>query len=232
MIFPNLVLDSIIQVNDKMRLDASETFATPDEGEITNVEFSFDGGSNYIDVFNDYPEKWFLDYAFDTAGDKTIKLKITTEQNSLEVDYTTTVITENEDKLFSTDEMLYGHEVELKKLKPKGRNSYKYAHRVAQNKIIRYLDGEGITFQSGKPFAKEDLYENEYIQEFSKYQTLVLIFEDLVVRVGDVYREKVNKYTTHLVQAVKNAKLRLDFDDNDEIGEKEHKNTQMKFLGR
>lgn len=233
MIFPNLILSSILQVDDMQRFSAEKSFVTPDEGNILKVELSFDDGVIFIDVFEeDEPTNWFIDYAYDVDGVKTVKLKITTDSGEKEREYNFNVITELEDMLFSNDESLIARESELIELMPKGRNSYKYIHRLAQQKIIRYLDGEGIRFKDNKPFTKEDLFENKYIGEWSFYMALVLIFEDLTIRVDDNYKEKVKTYNGELTDAIKNAVLRLDYNADEEIGDFETKNSQMKFLGR
>ena len=232
MIFPELKHDSVVQLADMFRLDASKTFVTPDEGEITNIQISFDQ-IDYINIFVELePEKWFLDYAFDSVGEKDIYLKVTTESGDSEKQFTLNVITEEEDALFSKDERLFSLENEFQYNIPKGRNSYKYAHREAQKQIVRYLDGEGVRKEDGSRFEKEDLVGNEYISEWSTYLTMILVLEDNRILSDDVYKEKRKHYNTLLIDAKKNAPIRLDFNQDEEVEPDEIKNVQCKFLER
>ena len=232
MIFPKLVLEEIVQVEDMTRFDMSQCFVTPDEGAITKVEISFDQ-VDYFDVFvENIPEKWFLDYAFNSDGEKDVWVKVSTATSNNEKNFKIDVISQADDALFSTDAMLFAKETELKKYIPKGRTSFNYAHRDAQTKIIRYLDGEGLRNVYGVPFGKNDLVQNEYIREFSIYETMMLIFEDLRVKGNDAFKEKKKAYESDYIEAKKNATIRLDYDDDGEVKDTETKNVQNKFLTR
>lgn len=232
MIFTNLISEDILQVNDKARFSMEKSFTTPDEGNILEIEISFDG-ANYIDVYKaEYPRKWFTDYAYDTAGEKDIKVKITTDIGFTEDIYKINIISAIDDALFSKDSQLFNHESELINLMPKGKNSYKNKHRSAQEKVMRYLDGEGVRFLDGEPFGKLDLVDNIYISEWSTYLTLSLIFQDLVVKPDDINKKKVNHYNKMLTNAIKNAFIRMDFNKDGEIKPSEGKNVTTKFIGR
>lgn len=233
MIFPKLILESIVQVADMTRFDMSQCFVTPDEGAITKVEISFNQ-VDYIDVFQEnLKEKWYLDYAFNAAEiDKSVWVKVSTASDSLEKEFTMTIITEADDALFSKDSQLFDEETELKIYIPKGRTSFNYAHRLAQRNIVRYLDGEGLRNVYGVAFTKEQLKDNVYIQEFSIYETMMLIFEDLKVRDKDIFEKKKQAYESRYISAKKNARIKLDYNNDGEVGDNEAKNVQMKFLGR
>ena len=98
--------------------------------------------------------------------------------------------------------------------------------------MIRYLDGEGIRKDNGEPFGKHDLVDNTYISEWSLFQTLINILEDQRVSSTDVFKEKRKSYMAKLIDARKNAAIRLDFSGNGEVDPSEVKNTQMKWLKR
>lgn len=233
MIFPKLIQEDIVQVEDMTRFDMSKSFATPDSGPITAVSITFNQ-VDYFDVFvENIPEKWFFDYAFVDSGEKKdIWVKVATATEEKESNFKIDVLTKEEDSLFSTDSMIFSEETEMKKFIPKGRTSFNYAHRVAQRNIIRYLDGEGLRNVYGVAFTKSDLINNEYIKEFSIYETMMLIFEDLRVKGSDVFKEKKSAYESKYIAARKNAVLRLDYNADGETEPTETKNVQMKFLGR
>lgn len=232
MIFPKLIQEEVVQIGDKTRFDLGGSFVTSDEGVITAVEISFDN-VNFFNVFvENMPERWFLDYAFNIDGDVTINIKISTALNTETKDYTIKVLSKEQDALFSNDSMLFSEETELRKYIPKGRNSFNYAHRNAQRNVLRFLDGEGVRNVYGVAFTKEQLKDNEYIREFSMYETLMLIFEDLRVKGVDAFKEKKDAYESRYIQAKKNARIKLDYNDDGEIGDNEAKNVVSKFLTR
>ena len=233
MIFPKLIHEDIVQVEDMTRFDMGQSFVTPEEGDITKVEISFDAGSNYIDVFQEnIPEKWFLDYAFSTDGDKDVRVKISTATDSEEKDFTLNIITQVDDALFSKDSQIFDEETEMKKYIPKGRTSFNYAHRLAQRNVLRFLDGEGIRNVYGVAFTKEQLVGNVHVSEFSVYETMMLIFEDLRVRDKDIFEKKMKAYQGKYARAKKNARIKLDYNNDGEIGDNETKNVVSKFLTR
>lgn len=234
MIFPKLIQELTVQVDDMTRFDMGKTFVTSDEGNILSVEITFDQ-ITYHDVFVDLmPEKWFLDYAFnvDAVTPVFVRVKTDTTPGGLEKEFSITVVTDVDDALFSNDSQLFDLETELKDFIPHGRTSFNYAHRQAQRNIIRDLDGQGIRTVYGVAFTKDKLVGNPYISEFSVYETLMLIFEDLKVRDNDVFTEKKKAYMSSYTQAAKNARLNLDYNDDGTIDDNEIKNTQSKFLTR
>jgi hypothetical protein len=230
MIFPNLIHEKIIQIGDKTRFNAKESFVT---GSSVVSDVLIDAGEGYISVFSQNKDNWFLDWAFDTEGTKEIKLKIELEDESeKEVSFFIDCLTEEKDALFSSDSQLFAWENELQYQFPQGKNSFKYAHRNSQNMIIRYLDGEGIRKKDGSPFSKQELAENVYISEWSAYQTIINLLEDQRITDSDIFNEKKKSYMARLIDAKKNAAIRLDYDDNGEIENHEIKNVQMKYLTR
>ncbi len=230
--FPNLIKEEIIQIADLTRFDMSKTFVTPDEV-LEKVEISFDQ-VNYFDVYvEDYPEKWVFDYAFDTAATQPVYVKVTTDLGSTEKEFSIEVISEEDDNLFSTDANLFAEETELKRYIPKGKSSFKYAHRLAQRNILRFLDGAGLRNVYGVPFTAAQLKDNTYIREFSIYETLMLIFEDQRVKGNDSFLEKKKAYHDRYVEAKRTAAIRLDFDEDGEVDEREELvNLQNKFFTR
>ena len=131
MIFQQLIIESILQVNDPTRFDARQTFASPDAGAITKIEISPDNGANYYDVTNSDPDNWFLDWSYDSVGEKTVKVRIESENDPVsEKDFTIEVITADEDCLFSSDADLFKFEPEIYCFLKRGRKSFLDVHRL------------------------------------------------------------------------------------------------------
>lgn len=215
MIFPNLKHENIVQLNDKTRFDANDSFVTIGET-ITNVEIEPDAGVGFISVYDggdpdNIDENWFLDWAYETDGDKTISVKVTTDMGDKTSTYTINAITAENDKLFSVDADLYAYEPTLKRNLPQGKNSFLYAHRKSQEKIIAYLDEQRIWKQDKTKFTKDDLIDLDEFKQWSIFQTLLIIFESSQLVRDDIFQEKREGYEMDMKSARKRGGLRLDF---------------------
>lgn len=211
MLFPKLTLETVLQVEDKTRLDASLCFATQDETEITDVLIKPSADDDFISVFVDgEPEKWFLDWAYETDGFKVVEVKVTTAANERTRSYEINVLTEELDALFSTDSDLYPYEPELYRYLPVGKSSFIYAHRAAQTKILAYLDEQRIWKANNERFTKEDIVDKEEFKRWSLFQTLLIIFESIQSNNDDLFQQKRTEYENEMRQARNRASLRLD----------------------
>jgi len=209
MIFPKLTHESMVQVDDKLRLDASLSFVTEGE-EITDIEIKPSADDSFISVMNSDNEKWFLDWAYEDEGEKIVTVKITTGSGDKEKNYPINCISAANDALFSNDSDLFPLEPDLRRLMPQGKNSFIYAHRKAQEKIFDYLDEQRIWKQDGSRFTKADLMDKEEFRRWSTYQTLLIIFESMQVSVNDIFEEKRQGYQRDMNDARNRASLRLD----------------------
>jgi hypothetical protein len=224
MIFPSLSFENVLQVDDKTRLNASKSFVTAGET-VTNVEIQPESGESFYSVYNSDDDKWFLDWAYETEGIKTITVRVTTDVSTKDKTYQTNVLTEDEDALLSDDSCLYPYEPEIHRILPKGKNSFKYAHRAAQDKIIAYLDEQRIYKNDNSRYTKHDLVtitdpEFKYqFKQWSTFQTLLIIFESNQIAVGDVFEEKRQQYENEMRQHRNRASLRLDQDGDGVIDE-------------
>ena len=175
MIFPTLTLETTLQIEDKTRLDASLSF-TSNDGNITSVEIKPEATESFIEVYNIDEDKWYLDWAYETDGIKTVEIKVTTDTAATRTrSYSVTVLTVAEDALFSSDADIYPYEPDLIKSLPVGKSTYLYAHRAAQTKIIAYLDEQRIWKEDNSRFSKEDLTDLEEFKRWSIFQTLLII---------------------------------------------------------
>lgn len=217
MIFPKLSLERIIQVDDKIRLNASQSFVT--QGEVLeDVLIKPEASEDFISVFNSNNEKWFLDWAYDVAGDKVVTVKLVTDLSEKEKEYQLEVISAEDDALLSSDNDLFPYEPTIYKYLPSGKSSFKYAHRAAQSKILAYLDEQRIWRADNSRYTKLDLVEiggvefKEQFRMWSIFQTLLIIFESSQVSGNDVFQEKRLEYEKEMRIHRNRASLRLDSD--------------------
>ena len=106
MIFPNLILENIVQENDKTRLDATKSFISKDEAAVTLVEIEPYTGAGYIDVTGTSSKDWYLDWSYPTDGNKTVTVRITTDGGPVSSSKTIWIIDSVDDNLFSYDQDL------------------------------------------------------------------------------------------------------------------------------
>ena len=231
-IFPNINTENIIQVNDKIRISAAKTFITQDESAITLVEIEPHTGEGYIDVTNADFDELYLDWAYSTDGTKTISLRVTTDGIPVTITKDITCISVEDDKLFSTDQDLQKHEVSILKFVPRGKNSFNYVHRLAQNEILEQLYKDGYTKTDNTKLTKAEVLRTDELAQWSKYMVLRLIFRDLSNALDDIYDKKSKNYESaeHLWRT--KAVLKLDYNGDGVQGEYEAANITTTRLVR
>lgn len=207
-IFPKLQLESVVQVDDKTRLDGIKSFVTSDEAAITLIELEVDSGDGFIDITNDI----FYDFQYPTDGDKTVSLRITTDGAPITATATLPIISAVDDNLFSSDAELRPYEPNILDWIKEGRSSFLDVHRAAQDRIITYLDENGFWDQSGAALTKDAVVDIAEVNDWSKFMVLKLIFEGLSNATDDIFHEKALRYRKMEYTARDRAKLRLDVD--------------------
>jgi hypothetical protein len=220
-----------MQVDDKIRLDASKTFATSEET-ITDVEIQPEGTESFYSVYNIDEDRWFLDWAFETDGTKTASVRVTTDIGTKTKTYDFDVLTEVDDALFSNDNDLFPYEPNIYKYLPRGKSSFIYAHRAAQKKILAYLDEQRIWKDDRTRFTKEDIADKEEFNRWSIFQTLLIIFESIQVNNADVFQEKKLEYERDMLEARNRAALRLDKDGDGNTDDPPYDNITTRMLRR
>lgn len=215
MIFHTMLLEKSIQTNDKTRLDSTRMFVSTDEGAITLVEIEPEAAAGFVDVTGSSSDDWFLDWAYATDGDKVATLRITTTLTAADTQtFTITAATPTDDRLFSGDDDLIPHEDDIMQYLRPGRNSYLDKHRVSQERIMGFLDEKRIYALDGTRLTKDQIFNVEEVRDWSKFQTLAIIFEALVVNVEDTFSRKADKYNRLMAIARNRAALRFDYDSN------------------
>lgn len=126
------------------------------------------------------------------------------------------VYSELGDHLFSSDQDLIDEESDIMKWVPKGKNTFKNVHRRAQEKILEYLDRHGFTDIFENKYTKWAIKDFSEVNEWSRYMTLRMIFEDISNAPADVFKAKRTVYESEEIQARQRAILRLDTDNDGE----------------
>ena len=200
MISPNLITDNLLQVGDMARLDASQSLVSGLD-QFVSIEIQPDAEDDFVLLDKDYP---FLDYYYETVGDKVCTVRLTSDLGTKEVSKTISVISEEDDRLFSNDSMLADYEQNIFGLLPSGRQSFKYAHRKSQEDILRDL------IESGHKVDKVVIFDIKEVQRWSTFKTLALIFESNVMIEGDVHIRKTEIYQIKESEARNSALIRFD----------------------
>ena len=93
-------------------------------------------------------------------------------------------------------------------------------HRKSQEIILAYLDEQRIWKNDNSPFTKQDLISvtdpimKEQFNQWSIYQTMLLIMENQQMSIGDLYQEKKDEYTAMRDSARSRSSLKLNFNTN------------------
>lgn len=213
-IFPKIENEATLQENDKTRLDATKTFVSKDEAAVTLVRIRPDAAGSFIDVTGSSSQDWFLDWQYSSAGSYVVTVEVTTDGSPITFTSNIEVITAVDDNLFSTDEQLKTHEDDILNWVRNGRSTFLDKHRMAQTRILAYLDEQRIWKPDGTRFVKADVVDILEVQEWSKFETLAIIFEGLSNDVEDIFSVKADKYRRLRDGARSRSSLRLDLNSD------------------
>lgn len=213
-IFGNIKIEQTVQVNDKTRIDISDSFVS-DEAAITLTEVQPEASEGFVTVTTS------LDWSYATDGNKVISLRITTDGAPQVFTATLPVLLVATDKLFSSDNQLFPYEPNLLNWVRAGRNSFLDVHRESQTEILNYLDKNGYWDVNGDPLTKADVIDVQEFRDWSKFLTLKLIFEGLSNATSDIFHEKALRYREKEYLARDRAILRVDLDNDGDSDSKE-----------
>ena len=207
-IFPNLVLEPVVQVDDKTRLDGTKSFITSDEAAITVIEIEPVTANGFINVTS----LKYLDWQYPTDGTVTVSIRVTTDGAPITVTKTLEVLTEANDNLFSNDSDLMLHEHDILRYVPSGRNSFINVHRRAQDRIVEWLAERGIFDSSNNKLTKASIVDIDEVRQWSTFMALRFIYDDLSNAIDDVFDQKAKDYETLESRARNRSQYRFDFD--------------------
>jgi len=224
-IFPHAEIEETVQVNDRTRIDATKSFITQDEADVTLVEIEPVGGNGYIDVTGTKQSDWYLDWEYATDGVATVSVRITTDGAPTTETYTLTVISEADDALFSTDKDIVSIEPNILKFNGgaarSGRNTFLDVHREAQKLILDHINERGYRNDDDSAITKDQMIISEDVKKWSKFKTLGLIYQGVSNAVDDVFDLKSQKYFSMASDASDRATLRIDFNKDAAISSNE-----------
>lgn len=216
-IFPNLILEETVQVDDKTRLDGTKSFVSSDEAAITLVRIKPEATGSYVTVTSDKYLDW--SYSSSYTGEQTVEIEITTDGGAETFTKTLTVVTAATDDLWSSDADLVQHEPEIMNYTPEGKSSFLNIHRLAQTRILAWLDERKIWDNDGNRLTSADV-DGTDMNEWSKYLALAYINEGLSNALDDIFFEKASRYRDLAERAASRAVLRLDLDNDGTKDEK------------
>lgn len=211
-IFGVLKSDDKVFSGDKIRLEAGDSFLTPDESFATPIshEISVDSGVTWYNI----TAKKYVDWIFTSAGNKTISLRITTLTGNQIFTKSIEVLDLTAAQLFSKDFDLYQYEPEIDQYLPKKWSSWNMVHKRAQDWIIDFLDEKGIFDENGHKYTVADLLDTQQVNQLSVFKTLEFIFEGNSNVVGDLFSAKADKYRQMSNTKASRSQLSLDFNAN------------------
>lgn len=220
MIFINCIREELVQVDDKTRIDVTTSFVSGDG--ITDIEIEPEAGEGFISVYNLDQSKWLLDWQYSTDGVKVISVRATDGTNTITQTFSISVISEEDDNLYSNDSQVFSIESELKRYLPLGKSSYNYLHREAQSRILAYLDRKRIWNDDGDAYTKDQLNLTGELNKWSLYETIYIIYSDLFISVGDKFAEKMNQYKALRNIERDRAAIRIDKNNSGTIDAEDH----------
>jgi hypothetical protein len=213
-VYPNLKVESIVQVKDKTRLNAIDSYVSKDSEAISLVEIQPEIGAEFIEVTGTSSSDWYLDWSYATEGTKVVTVRVTTDGEPVTTTGSITVVTAAIDNLLSTDADLAVFENDILKWIPAGRNSWLEKHRAARDEILGWLDENGYVDVNGNKYTAAALVDVSEFKRWATFITLRLIFQSISNAEDDVFSKKASKYgdSDHELAARKRAVIRIDTD--------------------
>lgn len=206
MIFSKVINEGTVQEKDKTRILVS-SFISGGTATISTIEIDPDTSGTYYDI----TAKSYFDWAYATAGDVTISVKVTDSDAAVDIQTAPIkIITSVDDNLFSGDSDIVPYEPEMMNWTQKGRNTFLDKHRTAQVEILNELDANRIWKDDHTRYSASDIVDVQEFKEWSKFVTLRIIFEGLSNDVDDIFSIKAKRYSSLASTAKKRATLRLD----------------------
>ena len=205
-----------LQVDEKFRIDCSNSFVHPGGHSIQSMTVEVEASGDTFTITSDK----ILDYAYSTAGTKVITVTIVHSDSSLaNITKTKTieVVTAASEKLFSDDPDIISLEPDILSYLPDYKADYKYAHRISQDTIVKWLDENGLVDNAGNKLTAASLVNVEEVRLWSKYLTLSYIFQSLSNAIDDFFSVKSSYYRDLAEKASQRTYISLDMDGDGDV---------------
>lgn len=195
MIYPVVEVDNITQVGEIVRINAIKSFKTPDELALTAVKIQPSASDLFYSVgeLTD-AQTWILDWVYETAGTKTITIRLEIGATIKDITTSLVVKTSTEEKLFCKDVDLIPHEQDIMKWVPAGRSTWNFIFRRAQQRIMNEIDKQRIFDIDGNKLTLDAVMDVSELKDWSIYMSLAMIFQGLSNQKDDVFMDKAIMY--------------------------------------
>lgn len=224
MVFPILFSDSRVQIGELIRFDASDT-----KGDIKTAKITIEGTEVTFTADDIQKGKLFVDWIFNTAGAKTVRVDFTDTSDAASYkEITVTALTPAEDKLFNTDEDLIAYESKVRSYIPAGRSTWNFVHREVKKVIFEELTAK---FQMRIDDAK--ILSTLQFREWAKNKALEMIFRGINNTESDVFATKAEFYGKEAAnyRTLAFNSLEIDFNEDGEINKEKEKVTLCRTIG-
>lgn len=226
MIFPVIDASSVVLVDEKIRISASNSYVTKDDDAITKVEIEIHTGEGLVDVTGTTSADWYYDFAYSTDGEKTASVVVTTTTDpdvTATVEKAITVLAVADAALFSNDDDLKIMENDIMKWLPEGKFTWNFVHFRIQENILTEIKKKRIINSDGTDILKTQILDVKEVREWAVYSALAMIFNGISNAVDDVFSRKSAKYSELASKAQNLAfgMLSIDFNKDSAITEGE-----------
>lgn len=226
MIFPVLKVESRVQTGEKTRLNGIKSYTTPGEAAVSLVRIRPTASGSFITVSTIDPTDyttWFLDWQYDTAGNQTIDLEITTNGAPVVVSKVIEVLNPVDERLFSSDLDIEQLEPGLLDFVKPGKNSFNDVHRQAQIAIMDEIYRNRILATDGSKLTALQVVDTAELKFWSLYMVLNKIFQGLSNKVDDVFANKSKYYASKEHEAMQMCmnQMRLDYNKDGTVEQTE-----------
>lgn len=187
-----------IREKEMVRLDLSRSVVFPEPSpQVTAIEVQMEDGGEIYNVFSEDQEKWFLDYAYTSLGEKQITVTAYLDTDPVETvtDITTLEVVEaDDDKHFAGDRELLNYQSDVFRFLPEGRNNFNYIHRTVRELFLNWLMISNIRKADASFFSVDDLLAFEEVKELGRFWALSLIFSNASNKQDDYFKEKQKEF--------------------------------------
>lgn len=211
--FINLNNEGYIFKDDRTTLDVTRSFVTDEQVDF-QIEIKPDSDSAFIK-----PIDGILNWIYLSPGEKTVTVKMTVayeEPKVIEKEFTLNVLDASTLNLFSTDDDLSLHELNLFEHLPIYISSFNSFHYRAQLTILKWLDQKRIHGLNGAKIEASHIKDVSEVRDLSTFWALHYFFFTISNRVDDLFKNKADHYLNMVRAKEQEAYIRLAAGESEE----------------